>query len=72
VLVRSSSVFTADPCGRVTSGVRLRRYRPLLTPGFQRCRARLPWWQIYGPAGEPMPAVTAPPKPQHLFGVDVA
>jgi hypothetical protein len=41
-----------------------RRYRPLLTPGFERCRAQLPWWQIYGPAGEPMPAATVPLPPQ--------
>ena len=40
------------------------RYRPLLTPGFQRCRAQLPWWQIYGPAGEPIQAITAPLPPQ--------
>ena len=42
----------------------LRRYRPVLTPGFERCRAQLPWWQIYGPGGEPMPAATAPLPPQ--------
>ena len=42
----------------------MHRYRPLLTPGFQRCRAQLPWWQIYGRGGEPIQAVTAPLPPQ--------
>lgn len=34
-------------------------FRPLVAAGFQRCRAALPWWQVYGPEGEALPAVTS-------------